>query len=790
MRQSFPDNSFRRIALVLGVAVVMVVTTGLAIGYVRANRGLVDKRQQTADAAPESVAATCEEQVYFLLNFFMFDEAIDRLRDCPDAADGYELSHLAKETYKLLDVYREADVSHPLADLPYGTGRKFRTTGLPAEPTFPVDVVSPAVNNLVLYRRALAAYGEGNFPRCIELLERAGSGPPLEDYRLHLAALASFKSGDFGRVHEIGGEFSRLYRQSFLYADVRVLEAGAFLKQGLEKSALSLLNDVAEDMDTPEGKGRVLTAAAGIHAAAGRADSVIDAVLLIVNEGIEKGEDTTYAEPLWEIAKEIKTRNLPPEAAIKAGGYFLDAGRPFRALTILRRAVKVHPTASLQLHLAEAELAAGRAKDATKRFESLLRKSSGQAILREACLGKARSYRAGKKWDDAAKVYAACSEKYEDYRYVPLQELARMYRRAGEEEKALAVMKNLVARFPRLDDNDDFFRLLGRKAYLRRRYDEALGYYGSLIKYFPDSVLAPHALFWMGKIHTDRGDKDSALKNFSEIVEGFPYSYFYYRVQGSGPVLPPWRGAERDFRSVVSTVNGDIHLKNGYALLAAGMTSASEREFRAAAVGRESAVGISRALRGRGQIIESIKYIEKTVETDADWYRQVMASGALRELLFPTLYLEEVEAAAREFGADTAVIYAVIRQESRFDKDARSPSNALGLMQIIPSTGRWCAKNMRIRGFRTKKLYEPVLNVRMGTWYLKQMNEKFGSLPLALAAYNWGPGNLSRWQRKYPDSDIDRFVESLPRAEPRRYVKNCLLNFYVYQSINKTDSDL
>ncbi len=103
------------------------------------------------------------------------------------------------------------------------------------------------------------------------------------------------------------------------------------------------------------------------------------------------------------------------------------------------------------------------------------------------------------------------------------------------------------------------------------------------------------------------------------------------------------------------------------------------------------------------------------------------------------------EAHANDF--DPWLVLAVIEVESGFDNFAVSPVGALGLMQILPSTGEALAHRLGIpwRGSRT--LFDPAANVKLGVAYLQELRERFGHLPTALAAYNWGPGRIGRWVR-------------------------------------------
>jgi soluble lytic murein transglycosylase-like protein len=103
------------------------------------------------------------------------------------------------------------------------------------------------------------------------------------------------------------------------------------------------------------------------------------------------------------------------------------------------------------------------------------------------------------------------------------------------------------------------------------------------------------------------------------------------------------------------------------------------------------------------------------------------------------------EARARDF--DPWLVMAVIEVESRFDNFAVSPVGALGLMQILPSTGEALARRVGILWRGSQTLFDPVTNVKLGVAYLHELHERFGHLPTTLAAYNWGPGRIGRWVR-------------------------------------------
>jgi soluble lytic murein transglycosylase len=150
------------------------------------------------------------------------------------------------------------------------------------------------------------------------------------------------------------------------------------------------------------------------------------------------------------------------------------------------------------------------------------------------------------------------------------------------------------------------------------------------------------------------------------------------------------------------------------------------------------------------------------------------------ELRFPVLYRDEIEANAEETGIDPGWIYGVVRQESAFVADARSPAGALGLMQLLPSTGRRTGRQLNLKIHGRQALLNIETNLRLGANYLKTVLDRHeGHQVLATAAYNAGPHRVSRWLP--PDElDADVWVETIPFNETRGYVKNVMAYTAVY----------
>ena len=169
-----------------------------------------------------------------------------------------------------------------------------------------------------------------------------------------------------------------------------------------------------------------------------------------------------------------------------------------------------------------------------------------------------------------------------------------------------------------------------------------------------------------------------------------------------------------------------------------------------------------------------------------DWYdRAINTAEKTREqhdfeLRFLAPYRELAQAAARENALDEAWVFGLMRQESRFISVARSSVGASGLMQIMPSTARWIAKQLGVRKFHPDEMQDPARNIQFGSFYLKHIQSTLdGSAVLATAAYNAGPSRAQRW-RSDQEMEAAVYIESIPFAETRDYVKKVMSNAMHY----------
>jgi soluble lytic murein transglycosylase len=146
---------------------------------------------------------------------------------------------------------------------------------------------------------------------------------------------------------------------------------------------------------------------------------------------------------------------------------------------------------------------------------------------------------------------------------------------------------------------------------------------------------------------------------------------------------------------------------------------------------------------------------------------------------YPTHHRDSAAAASRQWNVDEALVFSIIRQESRFNASAKSRVGAMGLMQLMPATARWVAKQIPVQPYHPALLTQPEVNVAMGTYYLHRVLADLGDPVMATAGYNAGPGRAKRWRDTKPLEGAI-YAESIPFNETRDYVKKVMANAWFY----------
>jgi soluble lytic murein transglycosylase len=193
---------------------------------------------------------------------------------------------------------------------------------------------------------------------------------------------------------------------------------------------------------------------------------------------------------------------------------------------------------------------------------------------------------------------------------------------------------------------------------------------------------------------------------------------------------------------------------------------------------------IAQVFRARNENAAAINTLKRAFPD----YSQALPEEMSREvwdIFYPLAWWPNIQQEARRYSIDPYLVAGLIRQETIFNPQARSRANALGLMQLLPSTGRLVARKYSLGdgNLTPGDLYNPSLNIQLGTAYLSDMIRDFGRFEYAAAAYNGGPARVARWLRELPAAEIEEWVDSIPLSETRGYVQGVYRNARQYQRL-------
>ncbi len=412
-----------------------------------------------------------------------------------------------------------------------------------------------------------------------------------------------------------------------------------------------------------------------------------------------------------------------------------------------------------------------------------------------------------------------------------LMELARDRDDAADQPRILSEME---ARFPRSLWLADALFSSGNMYLLKHDYSKAIEYYGELAKRFPadKNAAAAHwrsgwlsyrlglyndaakifddqirlypgaaetvsALYWRGRLYETQDHEPAlAAANYNTISRA--YQHFFYaqmaraRLTALGATRPASTADLDRFQPLpephlVDTFPEDSpHLAKARLLANAGLTEYIAREIKADPDSSSwSSLAEAQIYSSYGETFRAVRALKRALPSAASASIQSIPLAYWR-ILFPEPWWDTIQAESAKNNLDPYFVASLIRQESEFDPSAISNKSAYGLMQLLPSVGRTMAREEGIAHFQTFQLLDPVMNIRLGTRYLRQMLDRFGGVQeYALAAYNAGDSRVVDWQAAGPYSGMDEFVESIPFTQTREYVEAILRNEETYRAIDE-----
>jgi soluble lytic murein transglycosylase len=483
--------------------------------------------------------------------------------------------------------------------------------------------------------------------------------------------------------------------------------------------------------------------------------------------------------------------------------------------------------------LADAYYSAGRYAEASEQYHALARQSGADPAQRNgfAVAAAACDLKLKRLSREQAEALAQTNDENGARRLYLLMELARS---RDDLTAQTAFVDMLRVSFPHSQWFAEALYSSGNMYLLRKDYPHAVSYYTELAEHFPQNInaAAAHwragwwsyrqglypqaatifeeqirqypgaketvsALYWRARLYEQQDHEPSmAAAHYRTLISA--YSHYFYaqkareRLVALGDAQPAAVPHLDQYvpavipKLDVSFPEQDPHLVKAHLLVNAGLSEYVPQEI-AAAPESSSWSGIAEAqiYASYGDTFHAMRVLKRSLPFAASASIQSIPLAYWR-ILFPEPYWDTIRAESAKHGLDPYLVASLIRQESEFNPSAISHANAYGLMQMLPSVGRQMAREEGLGSIEPRQLLDPLLNIRLGTRYLRQTLDKFGGVPeYALAAYNAGDNRVTDWQAAGPYHGIDEFVESIPFTETREYVQAILRNQDIYRGIDQ-----
>jgi len=623
---------------------------------------------------------------------------------------------------------------------------------------------------------------------------RAGD---LGDYVAYYLGSSYLQTGRTAEAVATLADFGQKYPDSLLTKDAHVVYAGALLadNRAVEAAALLEKDRVPARPDVELGLGRA-------YAAMGQSSKAMAALSNVYYRMPTSPEADTASAELKKLTGSISPLALADRRTradlFAKGKRYSDAATEYRDLL---DEVNPEDRPGLQLALASALQKSGRSKDAKQVLNSTPDSSPDVAAQKLFLLGECA--RTANEDDEFLRLQAQLRQSAPTSQWLEQSLLAagNVYLLRKDYDRAIDAYREMQQRFPNGARASYAHWKVAWLSLRQGRNDEAKQEFDQQLALYPNSGEVPAALYWRARLAEEDNEPNKARAYYQKLSDRF--RNFYYaelarqRLKVLKPSTEPAQYAMLDRVPPLDLTNKfttsdppaeDLHVQKARLLENGGLVDFAVREIQAGAPsddGNWMLAETARLYQDSGRYDRAIEVMKRGVPN----YFAVDVPELPRtywEALFPKAYWGDLKRFSSENELDPYLVASLIRQESEFNPNAISRANAVGLMQLLPVTGKKVAKEVKMHHFSPSQLYTPTVNLQLGTRYFKSMVDKFGSFEYALAAYNAGSDRVQDWLASGKYRDAQEFVESIPFTETREYVQAIMRNANVYKQLYGT----
>ncbi len=670
-------------------------------------------------------------------------------------------------------------------------------------------------------QRAALNFHAGRHHRTLRALAAIATlnDPDFDGYRDYMAMRAYMETQQPSEAVRVGETGRERGLPAALQSDFEEVLVAAYQSAGDETSAIDMTHALQKKARGWRQKARLLRTEYELYAAVQNLDAARRVASKLVIHYPRFVETRAIAD---EIMANVKPGDMSVDELATYAGFYSKRSRFDEAMGLLKalksRELSTNQKERSRLLFAQYHYRAGE----YTRAVSLAKPSyENPSYKRLSILILARSYRRTNREAGAAGIYEYFARIYpnDGKAAEALFVASHIYRRLGDDAGYRRVLERLTRSYPSSYFGKTATLMAARRHESRGEHADAAALLSRLVKRSKGADEA--SLFYLSRAYSAAGDKDNSRLILQQLQDLDQFSFYLtpeipgaYRLPltgSSGAVAVDGKGGLLEFlergnrkkavacrriRDELGAVGTDADDDTGYAgslrrgrwFLSVGLREWGESELEDA---RRASGNSPGRLMDLGQIYDeyampwrSVRVYQR-VKGRIPWSRRHEFADDFRWLLYPTPYPVQVIENSARHNVPPHLAFAMIREESRFDSDAVSRVGALGLMQIMPATGRSIAREMEFPGWDENDLLDPEINVAFGVWYASSLLEAAHGDPLwMLAAYNAGPGNARRWfdGSRTPETTIST-IDNIDFKETRKYVQRIVESANIYHSL-------
>jgi soluble lytic murein transglycosylase len=637
-----------------------------------------------------------------------------------------------------------------------------------------------------------------DFARAIDPLNRAKvHAGDLGDYVAYYLGTSYLQTGRTAEALANLADFAKAHPDSLLVRDAAVSYADALLLEGQPAEAATLLEQTRAPVrsDVEFALGRAYAASSQTAKAA----ETLENIYYTMPASAEA--DGAYAElkKLPSVPPPTVTQLKTRADGLMSRKRYADAADEYR--TLVNEPGNTDKP-STQLALADALHRGGKNRDA-KLVLALVGNEGGEANAHRLFLLGQVAF----STNDNDTFYRTVDELRQAAPASPwleqaLLSAANLHLVHHEYDQALDAFREAQQRFP-TGPRASYVHWKAAWLTLRQgRNQDAEKAFEEQIALYPSTAETPAALYWRARLAEEDNQPTMARAFYQKISDR--YRNFYYaelarqrmkRLPAAADATTQYALLDRvpplDSSGKVTDSeppSDELHVQKAELLGNGGLVDFAVRELQAAATADGGSWGPAET----AQLYDETGHYDQAIEVmkhSAPNYFALDIPDLPRkywEALFPKAYWSDLKRSSAANGLDPYLVASLIRQESEFNPNAVSRANAVGLMQLLPKTGKLVAREVKLKRYTASQLYTPAVNLQLGTRYFRGMVDKFGGFEYALAAYNAGSDRVEDWLSQGKYRDPQEFVESIPFTETREYVQAILRNASVYKQLYGT----